>query len=289
MSERPLTDWIGARESCAETIAEFPAQAAAAMLDAEPAALHAGRPLPALWHWFYFLPRAPRSAIDMDGHPKRGGFFPPVTLPRRMFAGARTTFHQPIVLGDAATREGEIVDVREKSGRSGKLVFVTVRYRISQGGTLRVEEEQDIVYKEPGPPVADPEPLPAPPEAPPGAWISDITPDSVLLFRFSALTFNAHRIHYDLPYAREEEGYPGLVVHGPLTAILLAGMAEANSGQRISRFVFQGRGPIFAQHQFRLIAEADGDTVGLRAFGPDGALALQATAELAPAGGGQQA
>jgi len=288
MSEQPLTDWIGSRETCAETVAEFPAQAAAAMLDADPTALRAGSPLPALWHWFYFLPRAPRSAIDSDGHPKRGGFFPPVTLPRRMFAGARTTFLEPIILGEAATRDGEIVDVQEKSGRSGKLVFVTVRYRISQGGTLRVEEEQDIVYKEPGAPLRDPEPLPAPPEPPPGAWVTDITPDSVLLFRFSALTFNAHRIHYDLSYAREEEGYPGLVVHGPLTAILLAGMAEARSGRRISRFVFQGRGPLFAQHPFRLIAEPGGERVSLSARGPDGAVALQATAELAQADGRQQ-
>jgi 3-methylfumaryl-CoA hydratase len=288
MGEPPLTDWIGARETCEETIAEFPAQAAAAMLDSDPAAMRSGAPLPALWHWFYFLPRAPRSAIDTDGHPKRGGFFPPVTLPRRMFAGARTTFHEPIIVGDAATREGEIVDVKEKSGRSGRLVFVTVRYRISQGGVLRVEEEQDIVYKEPGPPIRDPEPLPAQPDAPPGARVRDITPDSVLLFRFSALTFNAHRIHYDLPYAREEEGYPGLVVHGPLTAILLAGMAEEHTARRISRFVFQGRGPLFVQHPFRLVAEPEGDTVSLRADGPDGVIALQATAELAPAGGRQQ-
>jgi len=289
MSEPPLTDWIGARETCEETIAAFPAQAAAAMLDLDPAAMHAGAALPALWHWFYFLPRAQRSAIDTDGHPKRGGFFPPVRLPRRMFAGARTTCHAPIIVGEPATREGDIVDVKEKSGRSGKLVFVTVRYRISQGGSLRVEEEQDIVYKEPGPPVRDPDVLPAPPDAPPGAVVRDIRPDTVLLFRFSALTFNAHRIHYDLPYAREEEGYPGLVVHGPLTAMLLAGMAEEHMAGRISRFEFQGRGPLFAQHPFRLIAEPAGDRVSLRAHGPDGAIALQATAEMTQAGGRRQA
>jgi 3-methylfumaryl-CoA hydratase len=250
------------------------------MLDLDMAPLSVGRPLPALWHWFYFLPRAPRSEIDHDGHPRRGGFFPPVTLPRRMFAGARTRFLQPLTIGESATREGEILDVRETSGKSGQLVFVTVRYRISQGGTLCVEEEQDIVYKEAGPPISAPEILPAPPEPPQGAWVNDVTPDTTLLFRFSALTFNAHRIHYDWPYARDEEGYPGLVVHGPLTAILLAGMVETNSHKSLSRFVFQGRGPLFLPHPFRLIGQREGDTVTLDAHGPDGRVALHATAEL---------
>jgi 3-methylfumaryl-CoA hydratase len=281
VSQRPLSDWIGSREEREERIAEFPAQAAAAMLDLDATPMVSGAPLPALWHWFYFLPRAARSQIDVDGHPQRGGFFPPVTLPRRMFAGARTRIHQPITIGEMAQREGEILAVREKSGKSGQLVFVTVRYRISQGGRLRVEEEQDIVYKEPGPPIAAPEPLPAPSPAPEGAWVSEVTPDSVLLFRFSALTFNAHRIHYDLPYAREQEGYPGLVVHGPLTAVLLAGLAEARSGRRIARFTFQGRGPLFALHPFRLIGRPDGDSVVLDAQGPDGTIALSASAELA--------
>jgi len=281
MGSRPLTDWIGAREVREEMIGEFPAQAAAAMVDSDPTCMSAGNRLPALWHWFYFLPRALRSEIDQDGHPKRGGFFPPVTLPRRMFAGARTEFHEPITIGEAATREGEILDVKEKSGRSGRLVFVTVRYRISQGGSLRVEEEQDIVYKEPGPPIPAPVPLPDPPAPPPGAWVSDVTPDTVLLFRFSALTFNAHRIHYDWPYARDEEGYPGLVVHGPLTAVLLAGLVERNSTRHIARFSFQGRGPLFLPNAIRLIGQAEGDVVTLDAHGPDGQVALHATAQLA--------
>ena len=281
INDKPLTDWIGASEVREELIGEFPAQAAAAMLDLEAAPMTAGNPLPALWHWFYFLPRAPRSEIDHDGHPKRGGFFPPVTLPRRMFAGARTHFIAPITLGEPATREGEILDVREKSGKSGQLVFVTVRYRISQWGSLRVEEEQDIVYKEMGPPTPAAVPQSSPPEPPPGAWVRDVMPDPVLLFRFSALTFNAHRIHYDWPYTRDEEGYPGLVVHGPLTAILLAGMTEKNSGRAISRFAFPGRGPLFLPHPFRLIGQAEDDAVTLNAHGPDGGVALHATAGLA--------
>ena len=142
--DKPLTDWIGSREIREEIIAEFPAQAAAAMLDLDGEPMTHGNPLPPLWHWFYFLPKAARSQIDRDGHPKRGGFFPPVTLPRRMFAGARTRFIRPLTIGGAATREGEILAVKEKSGKAGKLVFVTVRYRIRQDGEVRIEEEQDL-------------------------------------------------------------------------------------------------------------------------------------------------
>jgi 3-methylfumaryl-CoA hydratase len=281
MTERPLSDWIGTREHHEEVIAEFPAQAAAALLERDVAAMVHGGALPALWHWFYFLPRPALSETGPDGHPKRGGFFPPVTLPRRMFAGARTRFLQPLLIGEVAVREAEILDVREKSGRSGPLVFVTVRYRVCQFGNLCLEEEQDIVYREAGSPVAAPVPAPSLHAAPPGAWVRDVTPDSVLLFRFSALTFNGHRIHYDLSYARESEGYPGLVVHGPLTAVLLAGLAEQNSGRRLSHFEFRGRSPLFLPHPFRLIGQAVDASVSLEVRAVDGQLALEASAELA--------
>lgn len=277
---KPLADWIGSKEVREEIISEFPALAAAAMLDLDGAQMTRGNPLPPLWHWFYFLPMAARSQIDIDGHPKRGGFFPPVELPRRMFAGARTKFHQPITIGEPAVREGEILNVAEKSGKAGRLVFVTVRYRIKQGGEVRIEEEQDIVYKEPGPSIPAPVPLESLPDVPAGTWVKDVRPDTVLLFRFSALTFNAHRIHYDRPYALQEEGYPGLVVHGPLTAVMLAGLTLENSGKRIARFTFQGRAPLFDLHPFRLIGLPEGDTVTLEARGPDGKIAMQATAEL---------
>jgi 3-methylfumaryl-CoA hydratase len=280
VTNRPLTDWIGAQEEREEMISEFPAQAAAAMLDLDGEPMAPGNPLPALWHWFYFLPKVARSQLDHDGHPKRGGFLPPVDLPRRMFAGARIQFFEPITIGETAIRQGEILKVTEKSGKSGRLVFVTVRYRIHQGGMLRIEEEQDIVYKEPGPPIPAPRPLPALPEAPAGSWVKDVAPDTVLLFRFSALTFNAHRIHFDRPYAHDEEGYPGLVVHGPLTAILLAGMTHEHSAKRILKFRFQGRSPLFDLHPFRLVGQAVGDTVNLDAYGPDGELAMHASADL---------
>lgn len=277
---KPLTDWIGSKEVREEIISEFPARGAAATLDLDGEQMTQGSPLPPLWHWFYFLPTAPRSQIDRDGHPKRGGFFPPVTLPRRMFAGARTKFLQPITIGEPAVREGEVLNVAEKSGKAGQLVFVTVRYRIKQDGEVRVEEEQDIVYKEPGRPIPAPEPLDSMPEVPAGAWVKDVTPDTVLLFRFSALTFNAHRIHYDRPYALQEEGYPGLVVHGPLTAVMLAWLTLESSGKRIAKFSFQGRAPLFDLHPFRLIGQPVGDAVALEARGPDGNIAMQATAEL---------
>lgn len=277
---KPLTDWVGSREIREEIISEFPAQAAAAMLDLDGEKMAHGNPLPPLWHWFYFLPKASRSEIDVDGHPKRGGFFPPVTLPRRMFAGARTKFLQPLTIGEPAVREGEILNVAEKSGKAGKLVFVTVRYRLLQGGEVRIEEEQDIVYKEPGPSIPAPAMLESLPDLPAGTWVKDVKPDTVLLFRFSALTFNAHRIHYDRPYAREEEGYPGLVVHGPLTAVMLAGMTEENSGKRIAKFTFQGRAPLFDLYPFRLIGRPEGGTVALEAHGPDDKVAMQASAEL---------
>jgi len=277
--DKPLTDWIGSQEHREEIISEFPAQAAAAMLDLDGEKMTGGNLLPPLWHWFYFLPLAPRSQIDIDGHPKRGGFFPPVTLPRRMFAGARTTFFKPLTIGERAVREGEILNVAEKSGKAGKLVFVTVRYRHIQGGEVGIEEEQDIVYKEPGPRIPAPTPLASLPEVP-GAWVQDVEPDTVLLFRFSALTFNAHRIHYDRPYALEEEGYPGLVVHGPLTAVMLAWMTQENSGKRIAKFTFQGRAPLFDLFPFRLIGRPEGDKVALEARGPDDKITMQASAEL---------
>lgn len=277
---KPLSDWIGSREVLEEVISPFPAQAASAMLDLQGTRMDQSDPLPPLWHWFYFLPRAPRSQIDKDGHPKRGGFFPPVELPRRMFAGARTRFMEPLIIGDTATREGEILKVSEKSGKSGRLVFVTVRYRISQAGRVRIEEEQDIVYKEPGPPIQMPLPAKHPAAADPGSWVKTIRPDTVLLFRFSALTFNAHRIHYDRPYANQEEGYPGLVVHGPLTAVMLAGLVGEHSSRAVASFRFQGRAPLFDLFPFRLIGRPEGDSVDLEARGPDDAIAMQAHAEL---------
>lgn len=272
--------WIGRTETIEEDICLAPALAAAATLDDTATQVENGAALPPLWHWFYFLPKALQSRLDHDGHPQRGGFIPPIPYPRRMFAGARLSFHRPLVIGQPARREGVIRNIVQKSGRSGSLAFVTVGYTFYQQGALCIDEEQDIVYREPGPPVPAPQPIELPP-VPAGAWSRIVTPDTRLLFRFSALTFNAHRIHYDRPYAQNEEGYPGLVVHGPLTAVLLLELVRHNTAQRIASFSFRGQSPLFDLSPFRLVAVPSGELVELEAQGPDGKTAMTATAGLA--------
>lgn len=280
-AKQPFAEWIGKRETQAEIVSLAPALGVNAMLDIEDRPLTGGDPLPPLWHWFYFLPRVAQSRIGHDGHPQRGGFLPPVDLPRRMFAGARLRFEAPLIIGNPATREGEILDITEKSGRSGRLAFVTVRYRVLQEGRVCIEEKQDIVYREPGAPAMVPTPVEVLPAVPEASWTRTLTPDPVLLFRFSALTFNAHRIHYDRPYALNEEGYPGLVVHGPLVAVMLLDLVRRHSERRVTKFSFRGRAPLFDLHPFRLVGTPDEDGVDLQAQGPDGATTMTARAEFA--------
>lgn len=277
----PFAEWVGRTEAVEDLIAASPVQEALATLDDTETRLGDGDALPPLWQWFYFLPKAPQSRLGPDGHPERGGFMPPIDLPRRMFAGARMTFHRPLIIGRPARRDAVIRDVSQKTGRSGTLAFVTVGYTFVQDGETCLEEEQDIVYREPGAPLPRPEPkdLPAPPA---GAWSKRVAPDPTLLFRFSALTFNGHRIHYDRPYATHVEGYPGLVVHGPLTAILLMELVRHNAGRPVTAFEFRGRAPLFDLFPFRVAAvpAADG-TVALEALGPDATAAMTAKATLA--------
>lgn len=273
-------DWIGRTETVHDGLAPEQARRVAATLDDEVTSVAAGSPLPPLWQWCYFLPHAMQSMLDVDGHPQRGGFLPPIPFPRRMFAGSRMQFRAPLRLGVPATREGEIRNVLLKSGRSGSLAFVTVGYRFVQEGITCIEEEQDIVYREPGAPV--PAPVVAD-YAPPadGTWSRTITPDARLLFRFSALTFNAHRIHYDRPYAHHEEGYPGLVVHGPLTAMLLADLVRRHTPRTVASFSFRGLAPLFDLAPFHLHGLQSADTVQLDALGPDLTPALSAQVVLA--------
>ncbi|MFV9503797.1 MAG: acyl-CoA dehydrogenase [Oscillochloridaceae bacterium umkhey_bin13] len=277
MSEINLEQWIGRQELLEEVLGEAQAQAAAATLDRDSTAFVAGAALPLLWHWFYFVPRAPQARLNRDGHPQRGDFMPPITLPRRMFAGSTLDIWQPLKLGLPTRREGEIRAISQKTGRSGTLAFVTVGYRYFQAGQLCLEEEQAIVYREPGVPLAAPIPSELPP-VPAGAWTRMVTPDPRLLFRFSALTFNAHRIHYDRPYATGEEGYPGLVVHGPLTAVLLLELVCEHYVGPITSFSFRGLAPLFDLHPFRLVAIPHANEVALEAHGPDGSIAMRATA-----------
>jgi 3-methylfumaryl-CoA hydratase len=271
--------WIGRTEQTHDPISAAQAQAAQATFDETGAPLGQGDALPLPWHWFFFLPRAAQAALGEDGHPQRGGFLPPFPHPRRMFAGARMRVHRALRVGEPALREATIRDVAIKSGKSGSLAFVTVAYRFTQGGELCLEEEQDIVYREPGQPVAAPQPA-ALPALPAGAWSRMVQPDTRLLFRFSALTFNAHRIHYDRPYATAVEGYPGLVVHGPLTAVLLAQLVRQSTARPIVAFDFRGQAPLFDGAPVRLSAVADGERIALEARGPDGVVALSASATL---------
>ena len=274
------SDWIGRTEETEELMALAPVQAAAATLDDTTTEFALGSPLPPLWQWFFFLPRVLQSRLGLDGHPQRGGFMPPIELPRRMFAGARMRFLKPLMIGRPARRQSVIRDVSEKEGRAGKLAFVTVAHSISQDGEVCIEEEQDIVYREPGAPVGAPEPCELAP-APAGSWTRMITPDPTLLFRFSALTFNAHRIHYDRTYATTAEGYPGLVVHGPLTAVLLMELVRFHDHRSVTAFAFRGQAPLFDLAPFRLIGTPAGEHVHLEAQGPDGKTAMTASADLA--------
>jgi 3-methylfumaryl-CoA hydratase len=275
------SDWIGRTEVVEDDVSPATVRAAAATFDEQIEEYSTGGELPPLWHWFFFLPKALQGRLGRDGHPQResGSFMPPIPLPRRMFAGARLTWHQPILIGRHARREAVIRNIVKKSGRSGDLAFVTVAYRYFQSD-LCLEEEQDIVFREPGAAVPAPEPVELPP-VPDEAWSRIVVPDTRLLFRFSALTFNAHRIHYDRPYATAEEGYPGLVVHGPLTAVLLLQLVRHKTPQPIASFTFRSQSPLFDSGPFRLVGMPNNGCVELQAQGPDAKPAMLATVQFA--------
>ena len=238
------------------------------------------RTLPALWHWLFFLDPIPAHQLRPDGHRLEGGLIPnDPDLPIRMWAGCRTEFHGNVTIGTTLRRESSIIDNKERQGRSGKLRFITAKHTIISDHGLVIEEEQDFVYRAPG---ASRATAPLAPPAPAGACLRLITPDEVLLFRFSALTFNAHRIHYDWTYATAIEGYPGLVVHGPLQAILLAGHLEAAcKGASIRTFECRGLVPAFAGRKLQLEAWCDADDPvawNLQTRNPSGAICMQARA-----------
>jgi len=272
-----LRTWIDRTETLTDTATLVPPAALSATLDRDDPAPKPGDPLPPLWHWLYHLPLARQSQIGPDGHPKRGGFLPPVPLPRRMWAGGRLEFLRPILLGQTITRTSRIVDVTEKSGRSGSLCFVLVRHEIAGPDGLALTEEHDIVYRDP------PAPGEAPPRAKPAltdaAWSRTIVPDDVLLFRYSALTFNGHRIHYDRRYVTTEEGYPGLIVHGPLIATLLADLFRRHVDQPMRSFSFRALSPLFDIAQFTVNGRPGADgKVALWAANAEGGLAMEAEA-----------
>jgi 3-methylfumaryl-CoA hydratase len=278
-----LRDWIGRSETIGDAIYPTPVRALTATLDREPGGDEPGAVLPPLWHWLYFLPVHRQSQIGEDGHAKRGGFLPPVPLPRRMWAGGQFEFLSPIHVGDGVSRTSTIDDVSIKSGRTGKLVFVKVRHevRCNDAAEPALREFHDIVYREAqGPEDVAPAPQAAPADA---AWRRTIVPDDVLLFRYSALTFNGHRIHYDRRYVTEVERYPGLIVHGPLIATLLMDLLRREMpGADVASFRFKAVRAIFDLHPFHVNGqvEADGKTVRLFASDHEGWLAMDATAVL---------
>jgi 3-methylfumaryl-CoA hydratase len=271
-----LREWIGREESAADEITPAPAALLAATLDRPDPEPTEGDALPPLWHWLYFLPRHRLSDLAPDGHARRGGFLPPVPLAHRMWAGGRFEFHRPLRIGDRVTRISRIADVILKQGRSGPLVFVTVRHEIRNEEGVALTEEQDIVYRDAA--------GAAPPSAAPDGhqWEREIRPGDVLLFRYSALTFNSHRIHYDRRFATSVEGYPGLVVHGPLIATLLLDLVRCNLPEpNVAKFSFRAVSPLFDAAPFRICGKPDGTSVRLWAKNESGGLAMEAFADIA--------
>lgn len=276
-----LRSWIGRSDSVGERLAAFPANAPAATLDRDEEPYRDGSALPPLWHWLHFLPVTPLAEAGEDGHPRRGGFLPPVPLPRRMWAGSRLKFLAPLTIGETATRVSSVARIEHKAGRSGDLVFVTVRHDVAGAAGAAVEEEHDIVYRSaPAQGAAAPTMIPAP-RSP--DFERELKPDPVLLFRYSALTFNSHRIHFDQAYVTQVEGYPGLVVHGPLIAtLLLDALRRERPAARVAAFDFRAIAPVFAGDRLGLCGKfAEDGKVSLWAKRGSGGLAMEASAELA--------
>lgn len=278
-----LASWIGKTESTDDLIDARRVAQAAGTLGIAPAPT-TGQPLPLPWHWLFFTPIAHADRTGPDGHPARGGFLPPVPLPRRMWAGSDVTCHQPLRVGAPVRRTSTIASVDAKSGRSGELVFVTVEHRFTgEDGSELMEERQHIVYREADSGTAAKTGRAADGELPDmqAQWESTLITDPVLLFRYSALTFNAHRIHYDRDYARQEEGYPGLVVQGPLLATLLLKLAyEALGGFQAHSFAFRARQPIFEGSRVTLCGARHRDTLTLWALTPERRLAMRLDASI---------
>ncbi|GAB5374595.1 MAG: MaoC family dehydratase N-terminal domain-containing protein [Acuticoccus sp.] len=274
------TDLIGRTETATDTISAATLARLSATLGRDDPALAHGAPCPPLAHWFHFLPATPAAEIGPDGHARRGGFLPAVPdLPRRMWAGSRLAFPGTLTVGARLERRSTIAATKERQGQTGRLLFVTVRHEIGPpGAPPLVVDEHDIVYRGASGAAGRGEP------ADPGLWQRTLTPDPVLLFRFSALTFNGHRIHYDAPYVRQVEGYPGLIVHGPLVATLLLDLVRRERPEaRVAAFSFRALSPFFVDAPLTLngTPQADG-TIALWAADAYGAVGMRATATVAP-------
>jgi 3-methylfumaryl-CoA hydratase len=271
-----LRQWIGRSETSEDIASEGPLAGLAALLDRAESWRDF---MPPLAHWLYFLPHARQSEIDVDGHARRGAFLPPIDLPRRMWAGGRLTFETDIPIGASIARRSTIADVTAKTGSTGTMMFVTVHHEILTKTGVAVREEQDIVFREaPKPGTQSPH---RSTEVESAEHSRRVTPDPTQLFRFSALTFNAHRIHYDRDYCRDVEGYPGLVVQGPFTAMLLMDHLRASLPDvKVRSFKFRAQSPLFDTAPFDLCLNAREGGVDLWAQGP-GAKAMVAEAQFA--------
>jgi 3-methylfumaryl-CoA hydratase len=267
--------FVGRSMSETDTVGAHVAAMMAATIDRP----HSGGELPAMGHYGLFLTSMPTGQLGPDGHARRGEFMPPVRLPRRMFAGSDIKFLRPLKIGQAVTRTSRIASIEHRRGKTGDLVFVSVSIALSQADTVCVEETQTIVYRgfgAPTPPV-----VPAPRAAlASGEKSQDWLPTSIELFRYSAFIFNAHRIHYDFPYVTKQEGYPGLIVTGPLTATRLCNFAADLAGRPVARFRFRGEAPLFVDQPIRLVGRIHGAECAVRAERADGVTGMSATAQL---------
>jgi len=269
--------WIGKEEVGADHLSVRHARLMAATLGLPQDDFHEGAPLPPLWHWIYFLEGQPPAALGPDGHPARGGFLPPTPLPNRMWAGGDVHFNGALPLGTQTEKRSRIQSIEHKQGRSGELIFVTVLHEVLHRRKIAISETHDIVYKQASGAARTATPM----QMPTSTHSMSVQPDSTMLMRYSALTFNGHRIHYDADYCRKVEGYPDLVIHGPLCATLLAGFAQQVGGRALGRFRYRGIQPSLLGNTLSINAAQGGDGgadltlwIGL----PDGGVSMQAEA-----------
>jgi 3-methylfumaryl-CoA hydratase len=276
-----IAGWRPGPQRSADLLHPWPVAALSALLDLPETAAAEGAALPPLWHWLYFLDHPRGAELGADGHPTHGHFLPPVSDRRRMFAGGRLRVHAPMRVGERIERRSALAAVQTKYGRSGEMAFVTLRHEFRRAGELLVTEEQDIVYRSQlagAPRQAVGQPPTAAGERP-HRWRLELPTDPTLLFRFSALTYNSHRIHYDLPYASGVEGYPGLVVHGPLLALLLLEIPRRELPERsVGAFDYRLVRPAFAGGPLVAVGDRDGDTLALAAGTAGRAESITATA-----------
>lgn len=271
-----LKKWIGHTADVSDSMAPEQLRRYEALMNGDPAAVTSGTEVPTCAHWIYFNPATPQSDLDRNGHAKQGDFLPPIDLPRRMWAGGNIKFKKPLKTGIPADKKSTITSIEEKEGNTGKLCFVTIRHQVSASGAIAIDEEQTLVYREESEKGAHPlrtKPMDIDPD-----WKKTIKPDSVQLFRFSALTFNSHRIHFDQDYTRGVEGYPNLLVHAPYQVLLMIDTFTSKvDGKVISEIQYEAVGPVFLGEQISICGKSvDNTKTALRIHGPEGKLAMKA-------------